>query len=359
MMNKNLISVIVPLYNGEKYLKKCINSVINQSYQNWELIIVNDCSTDHSEKIINDFINKDSRIKIINKEKNEKTLLARIDGIKIAKGEFITFLDSDDWFHKNALHSLIDNILTTKADIVCASWKRVFDNYGIISTKKTNFYINKLIEGVYNTENFNHDFKFSLFAIHGIPIVNWAKLYNKNLFNNINEINFPKMKKGEDLYLNLIIFPKVTNISFIKNLTYFYKDGGISHKITQNYLEDIEKLYLLRKQILQNSPLKTQAFQYIFNEIANVFFYYLIDCVYIGQFTINDIKNKYLEFNNNISYQDFIGNINKNKILYQDFFESLENNNFEKAYEIIQNKIKEFRFKRGIRSFIGNLLLKF
>ena len=96
-MKKIQISVIIPVYNTEKYLERCINSVVSQNFRDIEIIIINDYSEDDSLKIIDKYKNKDKRIKIINKIKNEGLSAARNSGIEIATGEYILHIDSDDW----------------------------------------------------------------------------------------------------------------------------------------------------------------------------------------------------------------------------------------------------------------------
>lgn len=95
MMN-NLISIIIPVYNDEKYLNDTINTVLNQTYKNWELILVDDCSVDGSKKIIDKYLKKDQRIKYYKQSKNGGPALARNKGIELAKGKYLCFLDSDD-----------------------------------------------------------------------------------------------------------------------------------------------------------------------------------------------------------------------------------------------------------------------
>ena len=99
---KDLISIIVPVYNAEKFIDETINTVLNQTYTNWELILVNDCSTDNSEKLIQKYL-KDNRIKLINNKTNSKAAISRNNGIKKAKGRYICFLDADDLWNKEKL----------------------------------------------------------------------------------------------------------------------------------------------------------------------------------------------------------------------------------------------------------------
>lgn len=103
---KELVSIIVPVYNAEKFIDETINTVLEQTYTNWELLLVNDCSTDNSVKLINKYL-KDKRIKLINNEVNSRAAITRNNGIKAAKGKYICFLDADDKWDKTKLEKQI------------------------------------------------------------------------------------------------------------------------------------------------------------------------------------------------------------------------------------------------------------
>ena len=107
VQNSPLVSVVVPVYNTEKYVQDCIDSVLNQSYQNWELILVDDLSTDNSFSICKKSAERDERIKVILKEKNSGALDSRNTGIKESKGHFLCFLDSDDTFEKTKIETQV------------------------------------------------------------------------------------------------------------------------------------------------------------------------------------------------------------------------------------------------------------
>lgn len=353
------ISIITPVYNGKKTLEKCINSVINQTYQNWELIIVNDLSTDNSIEIIEKFIKIDKRIILINKDVNEKTFKARIDGLKKSTGDYFTFIDQDDWFEKNAIEKLILNAIKTNADVVLGSWRRVFDNYGLIKSKSLNLYYAKSIEQVFENDEIKEKFKFSLYGGHSMPVLVWSKLYKAELKKSLVENEYPNLHIIEDLYINLIIFENVNKISFIKDLIINWRYGGISQKHKPDYLININELYKLRKNLIINNTYKTEIHKYIFNELSNVFYYYLIECVYLGKFSIIDLINEFNQFKTYISYQDFIKYSYQNIILHENFFKNLENNNFEYIENAILKEISKFRIKRNLKRFFGNLLLKF
>ena len=129
MKNNNLFSIIMPCYNAEKYLKQSINSVINQTYENWELIIINDKSNDSSPEIIKSF--KDKRILTISNDINLGVALTRNKGIEKSKGNFIAFIDSDDLWHENKLYLQL-NYLINGHDICCTNYKQMDENGNFI-----------------------------------------------------------------------------------------------------------------------------------------------------------------------------------------------------------------------------------
>ena len=124
------VSVIVPIYNSEKYLERCIKSIINQSLRDIEIILINDGSKDNSLNICKNFHNKDSRIKIIDKE-NEGVGSARNDGIKIAKGEWISFIDSDDFVESDFLECLYNEAISKNVEICGCLYDEYKDIDGI------------------------------------------------------------------------------------------------------------------------------------------------------------------------------------------------------------------------------------
>ena len=130
-MNESLISVIMPVYNTGKYLERCLNSIINQTYTNWELIAVNDGSTDNSLEILKSYAQKDNRIIVLEQE-NQGQSVARNNGIKVAKGEYILMMDSDDLLIDNKIGILLDIAIRNKPDILTADFLPIFINYTIL-----------------------------------------------------------------------------------------------------------------------------------------------------------------------------------------------------------------------------------
>uniref|UniRef100_UPI0040282AFB glycosyltransferase family 2 protein n=1 Tax=Anaerostipes hadrus TaxID=649756 RepID=UPI0040282AFB len=182
------ISVIIPVYNVEKYLDKCIESVVRQTYQNIEIILVNDGSLDNSGQICDKWAKNDKRIRVIHKE-NGGLSDARNFGIDIAQGKFITFVDSDDYISLEYIEYLHQILIGNCADIACCDTKIFFEN---------NTECNERNIREDNVKKFTKQEAFTQ-MLYEKELTNsaWGKLYKKSLFNNIR---FPKGKIYEDMF---------------------------------------------------------------------------------------------------------------------------------------------------------------
>ena len=226
------ISIIVPVYNVEKYLKRCIDSILNQSFTNFELILVDDGSTDNSGKIIDEYAIKDERIKVIHKE-NGGQGSARNRGLDIAKGNYIGFVDSDDWIHKDMYKCMYQIISEDNTDIVQVGHNTV-EEY--TEDKRCN--INDLniicIDNI--IEKFADCNSFEILPL--IFPVN--KLYRRELWKNLR---FPEGKFAEDLRIIYKIYDITTKYKIIDyNFYNYYMSPNSSTRGEFNIkkLEDLE-----------------------------------------------------------------------------------------------------------------------
>lgn len=231
--DNKLISIIVPIYNMEKYLDKCINSIINQTYKNIEIILVDDGSTDKSSKIINKYKKLDKRIKAYYK-KNGGLSDARNYGIDKATGEYIGFIDSDDYIEKNMYETLYNNIIKYNADISVVGFNVVYESSDINRVKYQE--VTDKLEIYNRKEAFDLLFdanKFGNFA--------WNKLYKKELFKNIK---YPLGKKMEDLGTTYKLVEISNKIVYepLKLYNYFQRSGSIMNNKDLKFMKDI---YLL------------------------------------------------------------------------------------------------------------------
>ena len=221
-VKKNLISIIVPIYNAQKYLNRCIDSILSQSYDNFELILINDGSTDGSKDICENYSSKDSRIKLINKI-NEGVSAARNIGLDIAEGEYVTFIDSDDWIENNYLQAMIDAI--DGFDIVISSFTEVYE----LDIRNRGY--NKELNNAFETRKAIYkDFVDDCVKRKIYTYIIWGKLYRKDV---INGLRFTELKYSEDALFFRTLVNACPRINFIKNQGYYYyinSSGATSNK---------------------------------------------------------------------------------------------------------------------------------
>jgi len=227
-MDKPLISIIIPIYKVEPYLRKCLDSVLAQTYTNLEIILVDDGSPDNCGKICDEYAEKDKRIIVIHKE-NGGLSDARNVGLDIMKGEYVAFVDSDDWVSPKYAEYLYDLAITYAADISSCNYLPLREGGCVIKSRDS------LIEDkFYDKENFKEMFSVMLYEENTtIYDSAWTKLYKKTLF---TDIQFPKDKLYEDVRTVPQLLQKAGKIIFGKEKHYFYQIRQNS-AMTQNFSE--------------------------------------------------------------------------------------------------------------------------
>ena len=214
-----LISIVVPVYNVEKYLKKCIDSIINQTYENLEIILVDDGSTDNSKKICDEYILKDNRIKVIHKE-NGGLSDARNVGVDKAKGEYIVFIDSDDWIDEKMIEILYYIIKKNNSDISICDYFLAYNEEEQNQKEEIQFYQFNNIEALKKLYDEN---------LNIIMTITCCKLFKKILF---SDIKFPKGKIHEDEFTTYKLLYKSKKISYTNEKMYYYRqrEDSITHR---------------------------------------------------------------------------------------------------------------------------------
>ena len=224
-----MISIIIPLYNAEHSLQKCIDSALRQTYHNIEVILVNDGATDNSQHICEEFAQNDNRIKII-QQKNSGVSSARNNGMEYATGEYIMFLDSDDTLAPNACELLYNTIIEKNADcVICGTIEPNGFHWAPIKNKD----YNSLIE-------FKKDFTYWLNTELLSPV--WNKIYKKR---KIKDIFCNKMSFGEDLCFSLDYIKNCEQISFITDAPHFHdnaNNSSLTHNFKTTRFKDIERI---------------------------------------------------------------------------------------------------------------------
>jgi hypothetical protein len=192
------VSVIVPIYNIEAYLEKCIKSLLKQTLKDIEIILVNDCSTDNSQSIIDKYVKKDKRVKAYINEKNSGLSFTRNHGMKYAKGEYLSFIDGDDYIEPDMLEKMYDKAKEEDADIVECDFVLDFPNKKIINRSKLD-------------EN----------IIVSIRVAAWNKLYRRKLVEKL-KLEFPVGLLYEDVVFCYKIIPFANKISYVPEPFYHY-----------------------------------------------------------------------------------------------------------------------------------------
>ncbi|HEM6214185.1 TPA: glycosyltransferase [Streptococcus suis] len=219
-VKEELVSVIVPVYNVEKYLSQCLDSIIHQTYKNLEIILVNDGSTDGSGKICDDYAAKDGRIKVIHQE-NGGLSDARNKGLDLMTGQFVTFVDSDDYLENNCIHTLYTYAYTCKTDISIGKFIEFEENTSqfLFHNHLNNGNKIEFLTGDQCLER-HHKYFLSIF------VTAWAKLYRTSLFNDSNpckKIRYPLGVLHEDQYTTHKLFFKSNKIVFVNDYLYVYR----------------------------------------------------------------------------------------------------------------------------------------
>lgn len=229
MYTEELISVIVPVYNVKNYINRCVDSIIYQTYKNLEIILVDDGSTDGSGSLCDRYEQIDSRIKVIHKE-NGGLSDARNTGLDIAVGEYITFVDSDDWLRIDYVELLLEAIRYGKTKISACAYlktKKLTEQYEYRQISD----ISKYIESWQIYDAYQH-----LFLNNKIDSSAWAKLYERSLF---EDIEFPVGKLYEDQFVTYKLFHLSQAVTYVDQKMYFYFDRTES---IQNQVFTIKKM---------------------------------------------------------------------------------------------------------------------
>lgn len=227
-----LVSIVVPIYNVEQYLERCIKSIVKQTYTNLEIILVNDGSQDNSLNICEKWKKQDARIKIVDK-KNGGLSSARNAGIEIAKGEYLFFVDSDDWLDIHIIQKLYQAMKEYNCEISCCGIEMTYDqiekNYPRCENK------NILLEKYAALEEYMFGTTVSTVA--------WNKLYKRALF---DDIRYPVGKWHEDEFTTYKLLYKADKVYYLGDSMYFYyqREGSImSHALSLKNLDKVDALF--------------------------------------------------------------------------------------------------------------------
>lgn len=255
----SVISVIVPVYKVERYLNKCIDSILNQTYRNLEIILVDDGSPDNCGRLCDRYAVLDSRVKVIHKE-NGGLSDARNAGLDIAKGDYIAFVDSDDYIDREMLQRLYDAMVDNNADMSICSIQMVDEHEKQIG-------ILPVIPGIYTGMQIIEEYDY----FHGAFVVAWNKLYKRAVFENLR---YDVGKIHEDEFIFHKIFAQCQIVVCIDCAYYYYlqRKGSIMAQRTQ--LDRMHQIEALENRIvwLQKNSLVSQSVYRAVFELSRAFY---------------------------------------------------------------------------------------
>lgn len=223
------VSIIVPIYNVESYLKKCITSVLTQTFTNFECILVDDCSSDGCSGICDEYEKQDSRILVIHKGNNEGLSYARKTGFEHSCGEYILNIDSDDFIEKNMIEKLVTNAVSENCDIVYCSYYH-HGKSGDPFIKKVPIFTADTIMNIKNT----------IFDYNSQGGIIWNKLIKRNIY---EKIDFPKVSCAEDRYISIQLLSFAEKIGYVDLPLYHwvFHQSSLTNEPKKNYLRFKER----------------------------------------------------------------------------------------------------------------------
>lgn len=317
------ISIIIPVYNAEKYLRRCIDSILNSIYQHFEILLMNDGSTDDSLVICQEYAEKYPEKIRVYTHNNQGVALTRNDGIKYANGEYLMFIDNDDYISTDYLNKYYKAISDGNFDVVMGGYERTDNNNKVLMRKKLK------------------DCKWSTYEI----VSPWAKIYKSSLIKE-NSICFLNSNIGEDIYFNIQVVNITTNIKIIDDTGYkwFYNKASISNTIHKKANKNLQFEFLL------DSILKKLKELNCYDSQENEYFFIKTICWFIVY--INNSNT----FDNIMQNKDYYFNwLNKN---YPNYKKNRYLSVFKSSGLSIKNRIAICLLVKGEKIYLDKFILK-
>lgn len=315
------VSVIIPVYNVAPWLRECMDSLVNQTLKDIEFICIDDCSTDNSLDILKEYASADTRVKIIEQKENQGAYVARNAGLKVATGEYIGFVDPDDYIELDTYEISYHTAKQDNADILV---------FGGETFPIKHDRLNSMID--------SRDIKYNGISLHNYlvekgsqPFV-WNKIY-KRVYLEEKKFRFHTLRYGADTLLGFQLFPDAKKITFISNKFYHYRinrKGCAGWTFWSNIINNTERkleLLQLSMELVKNSV--------YFKDNEAIWLKYAIDRTY------SDITHKNMDNSNRRKYAKRLFEILKEKNIYNEKNIKELENSYQKKYRILLKLCKE------------------
>lgn len=325
-----LVSIIVPVYNVEKYLNRCVDSLVNQTYKNIEILLIDDNSKDSSLRLCEEYEEKDARVKVFHKE-NEGLGLTRNYGLNRASGEFVMFVDSDDYMVSDAVQVLLSRQMEYGVDVVIGG--HYYRDRPQESYLKEKIYDEKEIYDILLVHAMGNSPK----KIDALSYTAWGKLYKKSVIVN-QRVKFHSEREyiWEDLVFTIDLFPKCKSIYIVNYPIYYYcfNEGSLTHAYKPNKIDKIMFLYRYMRKRIKILNLGNEAI----HRLNTNFIGHVRTCIKLEVFYAN-INGRNVALNN-------IKNICKNKDV-RILIKSYPKEDFSKI-QLIYNFFMEHKLIYGV-----------
>lgn len=345
------VSIIVPIYNAEKKLNKCIKSILNQTFKDFELILVNDGSTDDSLAICKKY-QHDKRVIIIDKH-NEGCIATRRKGIEAANSDYIMFVDADDWIDSKTVATLYNEGIKSEADITVCNTYRVLGGT-LIKKKNKSRYFNGT--KIFNKQEIKKDLVVAFLYGHPFPSSLCAKLYKKELLENSGKYLERICFFGEDLYFNLEIFLKANRVKVIDTPLYYYRIGGFTNRYMAYLFDDMVNGYEIQKEVIDEHYINAR--QLLYNGISIMLLNTFKTCLsnlFNSALSYNEMKQLIREYVANNSVIETLSNKGAMKYFPQEFLDAIRNKNIEYLFNLGRNIHKRQKPKKALVNVLSKL----
>lgn len=355
-MNKPWLSIVIPIYNAEKHLTRCIDSILKQSFTDFEVILVDDESTDGSSEICKKYSTLDKRIKYFRKP-NGGSYQTRIYGAEKVSGEYVLFCDSDDYYYtRNAFKILYNEATKQNIQLIQFSFKKKYNHMAqkeqcvndVITINQEEFIENEFPNLLCNGWNTGH-----------LTGTVWSKLYHISLVKNLESSeNACRIFMGDDYILNMQMLEKCSSVKFIPDVIYCYQVGiGGMSNFSRNTMKELDviKRYQLSYLNNYNDWKKEKIKELLFEELANWFLLYLFEAIdHLSIDEVYSLITESLELEQFKLAQEYYSNKIK---LYQTLL-LLKEASPEKYIDYIQNNNKSTSFKMKFIELLKNIYKK-
>lgn len=356
MNNLDTVSIIVPVYNCEKYVSKCIASIIKQTYREWKLILVDDGSTDAGGGICDRFAKKDDRIIVIHQE-NRGSVEARRAGVlnSIAqKNPWLIFSDADDVWPRDALRKLVNAARKYHAEMVVGRIQKMYK--GIVIPSKWCSPCFKITEPrKYTNAEIIEELFISYFGITDFPVNLVGKLYQTKQIT--RAINYPPVVKfmGDDLSVSIRITPEIESLVIIPDVVYNYRIGGGTSKFMPYMMDDFASLYSYKAKFAKKYPMPQNVQFYMDVELMNTTKTHFLQCLENGRFTVKQLKNEIL----NVCKMEQVKVAAGNLVVLEKEISEYAKYLYEIDVECIINYINNLSNQNRMKKWIKKMLLQF